>query len=139
MTAYVLDAGLLGRICHPRLYDAAKVWLDSTLRAGHEVYVPEVADYELRRELLRIGATASLRRLDLLTREATYLPIDTAVMREAARLWADLCGKGLPIGAPEALGADAILAAQALRVDGTVVTTNPRHVARMVLTLAWPA
>ncbi|MFO0609838.1 MAG: PIN domain-containing protein [Polyangiales bacterium] len=138
MTAYVLDAGPLGRICHPRKYEDAREWLRKALWAGDEIYVPEVADYELRRELLRIGATASLARLDDLARDATYLPLDTATRRDAAQLWADLCGKGKPVGAPEALGADAILAAQALRVSGTVVTTNPRHVARMVLTLAWP-
>jgi len=139
MNRYMLDAGPLGRVCHPRRFEEAKRWVDRELAGGSEVYVPEVVDYELRRELLRLGAVASLRHLDALTSRAVYLPLDTATMRSAARLWADLWGAGQPIGSADGLGADAILAAQAIKVDATVVTTNAKHLGRMVRVLEWPA
>ena len=50
--------------------------------------VSEIADYEVRRELLRIRRTTSLGRLDAIISTVTYLSIDTATMRRAAELWA---------------------------------------------------
>jgi predicted nucleic acid-binding protein len=54
----------------------------------HEFLISEVADYELRRELIRIRATRSLARLDELSRELRYVPVTTATWRSAANLWA---------------------------------------------------
>jgi len=58
-------------------------------------------------------------------------------MREAAALWARLRAQGQPTERDEALGADVILAAQALRLGATVVTDNAKHLERVVDTLAW--
>jgi len=57
------------------------------LSAG--VPVPEISEYEVRRELLRAGKSRGLSRLDQLARDLGYLPIITEVMRLAARFWAD--------------------------------------------------
>ncbi len=103
---------------------------------GHAVLVPEIADFELRRELLRLGSTG-LALLDMLPSRATYIPLDTATMRLAAQLWARLRAEGKPTESDQALGVDVILAAQALRVDATVVTDNPKHLGRMVDVVAW--
>lgn len=84
----VLDTGVLGQICHPRKYHDVRAWFRRAI-AEHEILLSEVADYELRRELLRIDSRRSLARLDELTRELRYLPVTTATWRTAARLWAE--------------------------------------------------
>ena len=125
-------------VCHPRRHGDVKLWLRGARRvSGHLLYLPEVADFELRRELLRIPSVASLRELDRLPLEILYLPITTAVMRDAASLWATLWNTGRPLGTADALGADVILAAQARAVRATVVTENVAHLGRMVDAVTW--
>lgn len=134
----VLDTSVLGMVCHPRKHGDVKLWLRGARRvSGHLLYLPEVADFELRRELLRIPSVASLRELDRLPLEILYLPITTAVMRDAASLWATLWNTGRPLGTADALGADVILAAQARAVRATVVTENVAHLGRMVDAVTW--
>jgi predicted nucleic acid-binding protein len=58
-------------------------------------------------------------------------------MRRAASLWADARHRGLPTAPPDALDSDVILAAQAMEVGGTIVTTNPKHLARFVPAMSW--
>ena len=55
---------------------------------GVRVIVPEIVDYELRRELLRAGKTTSLQRLDQLIAHPviTYLRLTTSAMKRAAQL-----------------------------------------------------
>lgn len=57
MTAIVLlDAGPLGMITNPRSSpenEECRDWLAALVFKGAEVVVPEIADYEVRRELLR--------------------------------------------------------------------------------------
>jgi hypothetical protein len=53
------------------------------------VIVPEIADYEVRRELLRAKKERGLARLDALASRLKYLPITTAAMRQAAVFWAE--------------------------------------------------
>ena len=83
----LLDTGVLGQICHPRRHQDVRQWFMGAV-ADHEFLLSEVADYELRRELIRIGATRSLAHLDELGRELRYLPVTTATWRSAAGLWA---------------------------------------------------
>ncbi len=78
-----------------RSTDCAK-WLQGLLNRGIRVIVPEIADYEVRRELLRANKTKGIQRLDGLTQLLEYLPITTTAMREAARLWADVRQQGKP-------------------------------------------
>jgi len=84
----VLDTGVLGQICHPRKHHDVRVWFRRAARE-HDFLLSELADYELRRELLRIDFRKSLERLDELTRELCYLPVTTDTGRTAARLWAE--------------------------------------------------
>jgi predicted nucleic acid-binding protein len=115
--------------------DACQRWLDAIKLAGLVVVVPEIADYEVRRELIRAGARTGLGRLDSLAAASVYDPITTPIMREAAEFWADLRRRGLPTAGDEGLDADAILAAHAALIGNpgdtvTVATGNLRHLAR---------
>ena len=94
--------------------------------------VPEIADYEVRRELLRLGSPVALANLDLLAARLEYLPLDTVAMRIAARLWAQARATGQPTAPNHALDGDVILAAQAhaLNLPVIVATGNPVHLAR---------
>ena len=62
----ILDAGPLGMIAHPKMNPKVAAWFKRLLRAGNKVVIPEIADYEVRRELLRAGKNRGLGRLDAL-------------------------------------------------------------------------
>jgi predicted nucleic acid-binding protein len=134
----LLDSTPLGLLCRRRGHmpgDACQRWLDSIKLAGIIVTIPEIADYEVRRELIRLGALTLLGRLDNLAADSLYDPITMPIMRKAAEFWADLRRHGLPTAGDESLDADAILAAQAALIGGqrdtvTVATSNLRHLAR---------
>lgn len=144
-TVVFLDGGPLSLACFPRhktnpQRDKCLAWLAS-LR-GRTIVIPEIVDYELRRELIRCKATTSVARLDALQSVYTYLPIDKEMMRKAAELWAYLRNIGQPTADDKALDADVILAAQALISDAgrgevIVATTNPKHLARLVPAKNW--
>ena len=141
----VLDAGPVGLLTRsPRVPEAQQCadWLGDRLAAGARVVIPEIADYEVRRELLRLGASAALRRLNLLGERLDYVSLTTAALRRAAELWADMRRQGQPTADPHALDADVILAAQAQLAaapDDTIVvaTTNVGHLGRLVPAQRW--
>src|SRR5207245_176242 len=81
---------------------------------GVRVLVPEICDYEIRRELLRAGKTHGVANLDLVKFNLGYLPITTPVMLKAAELWAQARQMGRPSASNQSLDADVILAAQAV-------------------------
>jgi hypothetical protein len=133
----VLDAGPLGIVTNPRatqINEECRRWLLDVLDGGALVVIPEIADYEVRRELLRGNKTAGLRRLDDLKSDSSlvYLPLNTAAMLRAASYWAAVRQRGAPTADDKALDADVILAAQVdtLRRDEdrvVVATSNPIH------------
>lgn len=141
----VLDTGVLGLVTHPSKQSeprACKEWLKTLLQQGVSVYVPEIADYELRRELLRLDLSSAVARLDSLKSVIGYLPITTAAVMKAAEFWANARKSGIPTADPKALDADVILAAQtfwlAHLVNGPVVaTTNVDHLGRFVDARRW--
>lgn len=99
--------------------------------------IPEIADYELRRNMLLEGMTSSLKRLDELKDLFLYLPITTGVMIKAAEFWAAARKLGKPRGALEALDGDAILAAQANEAGGVIATENVGHFSWFVEAKHW--
>ena len=132
----LLDTAVVGEICHPRKYDDVRAWF-ARAAAAHEMLLSEVADYELRRELLRIDSRRSLDRLDELTRELRYIPVTTATWRAAARLWALQRKAGRVTAAVGGLDGDVLIAAQALAEDAVIVTPNTRHFDSMVRAVTW--
>ena len=102
--------------------------------------MPEISDYEVRRELLRINSLSGIMRLDRLPETIEYLPITTAAMRLAAEFWAQGRQSGQPTADPKELDGDVILAAQAVLLgvpDLVVATTNVGHLSRYVAAKRW--
>jgi len=141
----VLDAGPLGLVTNPKstpLSIACREWVIKRVAAGDQIFVPEIADFEVRRELIRAGKTSGIRRLDTFNAQvpSRYLPLDTSAMRLAAELWAQARTRGTPTADPKELDADAILAAQAQGVQGAgviVATTNVGHLSQFITADIW--
>jgi predicted nucleic acid-binding protein len=137
----ILDASPLSLLCHPdlRIPEVFEInrWLRAHDQAGRVVYISEITDYEVRRELLRAGKRRSNRKLDALIARAKYVPLDTPTMHRAAELWARVRNEGMPTAPPEALDADVILAAQAERLGAVVATPNVAHLGRFVTAKPW--
>ena len=126
-----LDTGPLWTICNPGAGEVGKSLRKAVLSkmaAGHTIAVAEINDYEARREILRKNAQAQLARLEKMLTMAAYHPIDTALMKAAAALWAQLRNAGAAGADDHALDGDVILVAQALRYpDHLIVTDNVKH------------
>jgi len=140
----LLDAGPLGMVTHPRKNPEIKTWLQQLLRRGVVVMVPEVAAYEVRRELLRAGKKKGVERLDALKVAIGYVPLTTEAMLKAAEFWAEARRRGQPTADDKALDGDVILAAQVVTMkrqgdDMIVATTNVGHLGRFVEAKNWQA
>lgn len=139
----MLDAGPLGLITNPNRSpqsEACAHWLQSLVSQGTRVILPEIADYEVRRELLRANKVRGIERLDALSRLLEYLPLTTAAMHQAARFWARARQQGQPTAGDKTIDGDMILAAQAETLnigDLVVATTNVGHLARFVAADLW--
>lgn len=148
--AIVLDETPLSllthKIGHPQ-GDICKAWYASLIHSGSRFYVPEIADFELRRELLRSGRTTSIARLDafIAAQSDRYLPMTTPAVRLAAALWAQARNQGRTTAPPEALDGDTLIAAQAVLfnpaafgLSATVVATaNVGHLSALTNALLW--
>jgi predicted nucleic acid-binding protein len=142
-TVIVLDTGPLGMVSNPKLSGeslACYQWLEDMVAQERRVLVPEIADYEIRRELLRANKTRGIHRLETVIATLEYLPITTTAMRQAAAFWARVRQLGQPTAGKEALDGDVILAAQAVTLgisDVIIATTNVGHIGRFVAAKVW--
>jgi len=146
MSALVLlDAGPLGMITNPRSSpenEACKNWLQDLSQRGTEIAIPEIADYEVRRELLRAGKNQGLARLDAVKSLLRFVPITSAAMLRAAEFWASARNMGRQSASDSSLDADMILAAQAASLKGhgeepVIATTNVRHLVLFCTARLW--
>lgn len=141
----VLDSGVLGAVSNPQASGDAiscTLWLRTLLANGEVVVVPEIADYEVRRELLRGHRLKSLHRLDFVKAQTDYAPITTEAMLRAAAFWAQVRNRGRKTADDKALDGDVILAAQAsllthLGDEIVVATTNVKHLSLFVDARLW--
>lgn len=130
----LLDTNPLSKVSHPKIDQKVQKWLKSLQDTNTELGIPEIADYELRRELLREGKEKSLQRLDAL-RNICLIPINSETILKAAELWAWVRNQGQPTASNDSLDGDVILAAQAILQLNSfdkviVVTTNVKHISR---------
>jgi predicted nucleic acid-binding protein len=141
----LLDAGPLGLITNPRASQETRdcnLWLASLLLKEVQVKIPEIADYEVRRELLRADKFRGIERLDDLQKYLDYVPITTQTMLKAAQYWAQVRKQGIPTADNKALDGDVILAAQAAMIQNEgheviIATTNVGHLSRLVQAKEW--
>ena len=142
----VLDASVVGAITNPKQTSAivrdCQIWFRRSLKNQSIFVLPEIADYEIRRELLRGKKINGIKQLDELKLAIYYYPIDTEIMLTAAQLWAESRQRGMTTADPSELDGDVILAAQArqLQIKGyevTIVTTNVGHLAQFVPASHW--
>jgi predicted nucleic acid-binding protein len=144
----ILDSGPLGMVTNPRasgLTLDCQLWLDRQIQARSIILIPEIADYEVRRELIRAGRLRGVRQLDQLKAALEYIPLTTEMMVKAAELWAEVRQQGLPTADPNALDGDVILAAQTLitrqqrQQEIIIATTNVGHLSRFTIAQDWQA
>lgn len=145
MKHILLDSSPLGTLSNPAQTPeviAISLWAADCDDADHKLYVPEVIDYEIRRELLRAGKSAGIAKLNALKASLIYLPLTTDAMLLAADLWAQSWRRGQPTGDPKKLDIDVILAAQALLLgvpqpDLILATSNVGHLSQFVPAALW--
>lgn len=118
----LLDTNVLARICHPTGFRDVQEWFRSLLTRGAgapEILVSVLADYELRRKLLDVDATESLRQLDALARTLRIVPLTAEAGQRAAEL-----RRSLKTETGRAFSdADLLMAAQA-QLEGAVLVTS---------------
>ena len=134
-----LDSGPLGQLAHPdksRNPDLHR-WFANQIQAGAIFLIPEITDFEVRRNLILESRAQSLLNLDILAKTAVYLPITTDDMRLAAHYWARARKTGKSVGDPKELNADVTDAAQAFANEAVVVTDNIGHLAQFVEARPW--
>lgn len=139
----LLDANIVGMVTNPKSSNLiCKEWLDELPVKGYEVILPEIADYEVRRELIRAEKISGIKRLDQLKQAITYLPITTSAMLLAAQFWAEVRRKGKPTTDSKSLDGDIILAAQGKieELNGNqvvIATTNVKHLSLFLDAREW--
>jgi hypothetical protein len=142
------DSGPLGLLTHSRFTDppAKKCndWAASVVQSGHRLVLPRIIDYELRRELNRLGNVTSIARLDMLEDLAEMMEVDAPVLLVASHYWADARKMGVPTADRQHLDIDMILVghasvmAQRFPSEKVVIaTTNVRHLRRFADAREW--
>jgi predicted nucleic acid-binding protein len=142
-----LDAGPLGLITNPKRTPdaiAATQWGIAMMAAGHRFIVPAIADFEVRRELIRAGKTKGLISLDVWNRARTgrYLTLTDSALRLGASLWARARNAGKCTADPKELDGDVLIGAQALDTglpasEYVIATTNVGHLAQFAPADLW--
>lgn len=146
MTTFVLlDSGPTGLITNPA--DSLETvecrrWMQQLIAHDIVVALPEIADYEIRRELLRARKPRGLRSLDRLKDSTRYLALDTTIMLQAAVFWALARQQGRPTARENDIDRDMILAVTAWAVSqtgdtATIATTSVRHVSLFADARLW--
>ena len=104
----LLDSGPLGLIVRAPAPGRPQVgrclgWVQTIRASGAIVIIPEIAHYEVRRELHRIRAVGSLRRLEYALNRGSgfrHLTLSTDAIIKAAEFWAFLRQSGTPLRRP---------------------------------------
>lgn len=141
----ILDSGPLGLIVHPKgskESEKCTKWLQSGLRKGFKVYIPEIVDYELRREMIRNNNSIGIKKLEDLEKAVNYIPINTEIMLLASSLWAQARKKGKPTADSNSLDIDIVLVAQAKftvqdQDEMIIATTNIGHLSLFAKAEKW--
>jgi hypothetical protein len=142
-----LDAGPLGLITNPKktpVTIAIAQWVFDMEAVGHRFLVPAIADYEVRRELIRAGKTTGIARLNAFNAADPdrFLSVTNTALMLGADLWARARNTGTATADPKELDGDVLIAAQALDMglpssDFIIATVNVGHLALFVPADLW--
>jgi tRNA(fMet)-specific endonuclease VapC len=100
--------------------------LDEYLREHGYVYLSVVTYYEVLNGLYYKDARNQLAQFERFAQLNRVLPLTPEVAKRSAEIFADLRGKGTPIGHN-----DVLIAGTAIAYDLTLVTNNNRHFSRI--------
>jgi hypothetical protein len=103
-----LDTTPLGIVTNPKkpkITQTAVEWVADLERAGHKIIVPAIADFELRRELVRAGNVDGVASLDTFNQVLPdrYLPLTDSALKRGADLWAQARNRGVLPADPKEL------------------------------------
>jgi len=146
-----LDTGPLGVITNPKkpvVTVNALQWAATHIRAGNRIMVPAIADYEVRRELIRLGKQAGIISLNAWNSLPSdrYVPLTNSALQLASELWAQSRNAGTPTADPKELDCDVLIAAQVLDyqrvqrlapIEIIVATVNVGHLLQFVSADTW--
>lgn len=140
-----VDSGPLGYALTPAVNEEhlrCSAWFNALIRAGEQLAIAEIVDYECRRGWLRTDNRTALANLDRVKAGLIYVPITTEAMIRAAEFWAAARRGGYAPTTEQRLDADVILAAQISTFDSggaevVVATMNVRHLAHFVTAYRW--
>ena len=133
-TTILLDSGPLSQITHPRVNPHIRQWLTFIKTQRWIVQIPEICDYEVRRELLLHDFDKSIGRLNQFRQRKQLLAITSETLLTAAEIWAWIRAKGQSTKDDRALDVDVILIAQAIAqqelFERVIVVTTDRDIVR---------
>ena len=117
---YALDTNTVSFICA----DDADVVRNYklTVKEGHQLVIPKVVDYEIKRGLDAKKMYRRMREYLIFCQYHDIQPISNEVWERAVNVYAWLSQKGKPIG-----DGDTLIAAFCLTNNFTLVTDNIRH------------
>lgn len=137
MTVF-LDSGPLGFITNPKRTAESIAAADCVFdmeAAGHTFLVPAVADYEVRRELIRAGKIRGIAALNAFNaaHPRRFISVTDSALLLGAKLWAQARNAGTPTADPRELDGDVLIAAQALDLglpisEIVIATVNVGHI-----------
>lgn len=148
-TNIVLDTGPLGGLTSPvdsRLSNEYKAWYVSLEDVGCYFYVPQIADYEVRRNLHLEGMNTSIIMLDeFIHAEADrYLRLTAEEIDLASQFWGQLRNAARGGSDEKALDGDVLIAAQARALEESdpftrvvVATGNVKHFRDIAFAELW--
>jgi tRNA(fMet)-specific endonuclease VapC len=125
MARYMLDTNICSYILRKDPLPSKRL---AQVAPRHEVVISAVVYFELRWGAHAKNAPKGLNAAisEFVLRLAGVLPFDQSAADEAARIHAELGGRGQPIG-----GYDVMIAGHALATDCVLVTHNTREFARV--------
>jgi tRNA(fMet)-specific endonuclease VapC len=122
VSRYLLDTNVLSGLMRKDPLLTSR--LRAAIRAGVEVLLSCVVEYELQRGLIRKRSVGLMQKFDAITADLACAGLDRGAWLRAAELWAFSRDAGAPIE-----DADLLVAAHASELPAVLVTLNTRHFA----------
>ena len=116
---YALDANILIR--HLRLDQNVRQNFIEAKRQGHDLVIPKIVDYEVRRGFRIAPAPKKEAAYVILTEGLNFVEPNADAWENAERVYAELYQKGFTVGEM-----DILIAAVCLANDYTLVTGNTK-------------